>query len=134
MQNHDLYIGRQQTDESERELFFEKSTEKLMTELFLQNYIIHNSDILLVVVGKLTYLEQKALNNIRIRLKRKLLNKPNNILCVIHNLMNYTTVNDVESYINGTLLKNETFKLEEMLEISKKKDEKKYVIMKKIVI
>ena len=120
MQNHDLYIGRQQTDGSERELFFEKSTEKLMTELFLQNYIIHNSDILLVVVGELTYLEQKALNSIRIRLKRKLLNKPYNILCVIHNLMNYTTINEVESYINGTLLKNETFKLEEKIKINTK--------------
>ena len=59
MQYRDLYIGKQQTDESERELFFEKSNEKLITELVLQNYIIHNSDILLVVVGKLTYLEQK---------------------------------------------------------------------------
>ena len=41
------------------ELFKEKSREKLITEIFLQNYIIHNSDILILVVGILTYSEQK---------------------------------------------------------------------------
>ncbi len=40
-----------------KELFKEKSREKLITELFLQNYIIHNSDILILVVGILTYSE-----------------------------------------------------------------------------
>ena len=33
------------------EVFKEKSREKILTELFLQNYIIFNSDILIVVVG-----------------------------------------------------------------------------------
>ena len=41
-----------------KELFQEKSREKLITELFLQNYIITNSDILILVVGILTYSEQ----------------------------------------------------------------------------
>ena len=43
----------------ENDLFKEKSREKLITEFFLQNYIINNSDILLIVVGILTYSEQK---------------------------------------------------------------------------
>ena len=47
------------------ELFKEQSREKIMTELFLQNYIIHNSDILIIVVGLLTYSEQKLLNRIK---------------------------------------------------------------------
>ena len=38
-----------------KELFKEKSRENLMTELFLQNYIINNSDILIVVVGNFTF-------------------------------------------------------------------------------
>jgi hypothetical protein len=47
-------------------MFREKSREKLITELFLQNYIINNSDILIIVVGILTYSEQKLLNRIKI--------------------------------------------------------------------
>ena len=39
----------------EKELFREKSREKLLTELFLQNYIINNTDILILIVGILTY-------------------------------------------------------------------------------
>ncbi len=44
--------------QNSKELFQEKSREKLITELFLQNYIITNSDILILVVGILTYSEQ----------------------------------------------------------------------------
>ena len=113
-------IGQQTKDESENEneTFKEKSREKIITESFLQNYIIHNSDILLVVVGILTYSEQKLLNKIRTKLKDGLLNKPNNIICIIHNLMTYTTVDQVESYIKGTLLKSATFELEENIKIN----------------
>ena len=42
-------------------MFREKSREKFITELFLQNYIINNSDILIIVVEILTYSEQKLL-------------------------------------------------------------------------
>ena len=31
-------------------------------------------------------------------------NKPNNTICIIHNLMTYTTVPQVQTYINETLL------------------------------
>ena len=49
----------------EREYFREKSKEKIITELFLQRYIINNSDILIIVVGILSYSEQKLLNKIK---------------------------------------------------------------------
>ena len=52
--------------ENENEYFREKSREKLITELFLQNYIINNSDILILVVGILSYSEQKLINRIKI--------------------------------------------------------------------
>ena len=91
------------------EYFMEKSREKLITELFLQNYIIHNSDILIVVVGLLTYSEQKLLNRIKIDLKNAKLNKT---LYIIHNLMTYTTIKQVEDYIDDILLKSATFELE----------------------
>ena len=106
-----------QEDERKKELngkiryFQKKSREKQITELFLQNYIIHNSDILIVVVGILTYSEQKLLNRIKKELKRG--KAYNTSLYVIHNLMTYTTISQVETYINEILLKSATFELEE---------------------
>ena len=96
-------------DKNEKELFREKSREKLITELFLQNYIIYNSDILIVVVGILTYSEQKLLNKIKNEIQRAKLNKT---LFIIHNLMTYTSIKQVEEYIDTILLKSETFNLE----------------------
>ena len=43
----------------------EKAREKIMTEIFLQNFIMYYSDIIIVVVGILTYTEQKLLNRIK---------------------------------------------------------------------
>ena len=94
---------------NENILFKEKSREKLITELFLQNYIIHNSDILILVVGKFTYSEQKLLNKIKTEIKRSNINKP---LFIIHNLFTFTSKNQVEEHINEYLLKSATFDLE----------------------
>ena len=56
-------IQNQKDNKNSREDF--KAREKLITELFLQNYIINNSDILLIVFGILTYSEQKLINKIK---------------------------------------------------------------------
>ena len=89
-------------------LFKEKSREKLITELFLQNYIVNNSDILLVVVDFLSYSEQKLL--MKIKKERERSNKQSK-LYVIHNLKAYTSKIQVQDYIDKTLLKSATFKL-----------------------
>ena len=103
------------------DLFKEKSKEKIITELFLQDYIIYNSDILIVVVGILTYSEQNILNKIKTKLKReKSFIKSYNNLFIIHNLMTFTTVQQVETYINQTLLKSSTFQLEKNMKITTK--------------
>ena len=95
--------------------FEEKSREKLITEFFLQNYIIHYSDILIVVVGILTYSEQKLLNKIKIEMQRAKIHKT---LFIIHNLMTYTKVKQVKDYINNFLLKSATFTLEKQDKIT----------------
>ena len=100
-----------------KDVFKEKSREKLITELFLQNYIINNSDILLVVVGILTFSEQKLINKIKLLQKKS--RKP---LFIIHNLMVYTSIKQVEEYIQEFLLKSSTFTLEQGLNISTKKE------------
>ena len=97
------------------ELFKEKSREKIITELFLQNYIINNSDILILVVGILSYSEQKLLNRIKNDIQKSKINKP---LFIIHNLKTYYTKQQVEKYINNYLLKSATFELKQGHKIS----------------
>ena len=101
------------------ELLREKARDKLMTELFLQNFIVYNSNILISVVGILTYSEQKLLNRIREECK-----KTNKTLFIIHNLMTFTHIKQVQQYIKNYLLKDATFDLEERTIISSKKIEK----------
>jgi len=108
-------------DEKNNDFFREKSREKLITELFLQNYIINNSDILIVVVGILTYSEQKLLMKIKNEIERLKINIP---LFIIHNLITYTSVQQVQDYINEFLLKSATFTLEEGHKVSTKKEAK----------
>lgn len=61
---NDENIGEEKKDNSDIS-FAEQSRDKLLTETFLQTYIIKNSDILLLVFGKLSYEEQKLLNKIK---------------------------------------------------------------------
>ena len=84
----------------------------------MQNYIICNSDILLIVVGILTYSEQKLLNKIKIQLKNSSYAKNNKRLFIIHNLMTFTKIAQVKEYIDNILFKSVTFKLEEGHKIS----------------
>ena len=115
-----------ENDIKEKEHFKEKCREKIYTELFLQNYIINNSDILIIVVGILTYSEQKLLNRIRTKFLKSRNNKNNDQkpLFIIHNLMTYKTINQVEEYINDLLLKSATFDLAIGHKISTKEEEK----------
>ena len=107
-------------EESElNEILRDKARDKLMTELFLQNFIIFNSNILITVVGILTYSEQKLLNRIREESK-----KTNKTLFIIHNLMTFTRIEQVQQYIKNYLLKDATFDLEKGTKISTKIKEK----------
>ena len=103
-------------EELNKELLFrEKSREKIITELFLQNYIIYNSDILILVVGILTYSEQKLLNRIKTEIKKMKINKP---LYIIHNLITFVDINEVKTYIEKYLMESATFKLVEGHKVS----------------
>ena len=113
-------------NDKKRNIFMEKSKEKLITELFLQKYIILNSDILILVVGILTYSEQKLINKILDEIKNLNVNKK---IIIIHNLKELFTIEQVEDYIQNTLLKSVTFELVERTIIDSKftsKNSKKY--------
>ena len=73
--------------------------DKLITEKFLEEFIIHTSDILILVVGNITLSEQRILTRIKNSLKKE------KYLYVIHNLQNYQFKSQVEDYIENTLKK-----------------------------
>ena len=87
--------------------FRDNSSDKIITELFLQNFIVKNCDILLLVVGKLTYSEQKLIIKIKDECKKQ--NKSR--LFIVHNLQEFRKVEQVQNYIKDTLLNCSTFNL-----------------------
>jgi hypothetical protein len=82
----------------------EYARDKLLSENFLQKFIIHKSNILLVVVGNMTLSEQKLLARVKAQSEQQII--------VIHNLLNFTSKEQVKDYINNTLLKLKMIKLE----------------------
>ena len=107
--NDNKNTNKKRNDDKSNRLFFkEKSWEKFMTELFLQYHIINNSDILILVVGILSFSEQKLLNRIKIEIQKS---KMNRRLFIIHNLKTFLEIRQVEDYIENTLEKSANFEL-----------------------
>ena len=98
--------------------FKENARDKIMTELFLENIIIKVSEILLVVVGKLTYSEQLLINKVKVEAKKQ--NKGR--IIIIHNLQDFRTKEQVVNYIQNTLLKCSTFTLNKRKWITTERD------------
>ena len=94
-------------EENLKKEFQDMSKDKIITELFLQKFIIKSSDILLLVVGSLTYSEQLLIN--KVKEQCKLLQKER--LIIVHNLQYFRKIEQVKQYIDNTLLKCETFNL-----------------------
>ena len=95
---------KQEKEEKNFKVIERFARDKQITEFFLQKFILKNSNVLLLLVGQLTYSDQKLLN----RVKRECTDKK---LIVIHNLANLIYKKQVEDYINETLMKSLTFKL-----------------------
>ena len=87
--------------------------DKDLTELIIENLIIALSDILILVVGKLTRREQKLIDRIK-KLVRENENVQFDSIIIIHNLSEYNELIEVDYYINNILKKSDTFKLEEI--------------------
>ena len=84
--------------------------DRRLTDYFLQKFILWNSDILLCVVGQLTFSDQKFINTIRSQLN----NKKKKKLFIIHNLTTFVEKKQVEEYIKNTLMQSYTFDLEQI--------------------
>lgn len=98
-----------------REQLDNLARDKCLTETFLQSIIIQESNMLLILVGILSYPDQKLLNKITTQVKNRKQN-----LYVIHNLQTFTEINQVEHYIEETLFKSATFRLKKRVEIKVK--------------
>ncbi len=99
----------------------ELAKDKTITELFLQNIIITTADLLILVVGILTYSEQKLLNRVKKELKKS--DKKTKKLYIIHNLQTFTKIEQVEKYISEQLMHSATFQLKKRNQTLIKKEE-----------
>ena len=99
---------------SEQLEFEEYSRDKLITEFYIQQFILWKSNIIILVIGSITLSEQK----LYARVKSEILtfqdnNSQSKKLFVVHNLQNFYKTEDVNVYINNTLKKLYNVELEE---------------------
>ena len=75
--------------------------DRAILEVFIQKYVLEYSDIIIAVVGQLTYSEQQLL----LRIKRENTKKT---IFIVHNLLNLETKQQVTDYIDNVLKKSLT--------------------------
>ncbi len=107
---NDVYKLSKNKNEMEEKEYLDQVTEfakdRQMTEYFLQRFVLTQANILLVLVGQLTYTDQKFLN----RIKKECGDKR---IFIIHNLKNLEFKEQVRNYIKDTLKLSLTFKLKD---------------------
>ena len=106
-EDNDKNKDKEEKETNKTELLEKSLRDKLLTEKFLEEFIIHMSDIIILVVGIMTLNEQILLTRIKNSLKNE------KYLYVIHNLQNYQFRWQVEDYIENTLKKLYGIKIEE---------------------
>ena len=125
--NKDLNKDDEKIEQSKKEQklededfeFEQYSRDKLITEFFLQKFIIYKSDILILVVGNITLTEQKLLSRVKNEVESMDKNK---IIYVVHNLKDYSTEEQVNDYIENTLKKLYKIEIEEIIRQNLRKD------------
>ena len=110
--NKDNNIKNSNKDEFE---FEEYSRDKLVTEFYIQQFILWKSNIVILLVGSITLSEQK----LYARVKSEILaiqenQKEYKKLFVVHNLQNYYYKDDVNDYIENVLKKLYNVELKEI--------------------
>ena len=93
-------------DEIEDEL----SRDKAQTERFIEQLILSLSDMIILVVGKLTRTEQKLITRVKNLAKINEKNKIKSII-IVHNLAQFHKRIEVDNHIRNYLFRSATFKL-----------------------
>ena len=86
------------SEEERKKIVKDLSKDKKFTEIFIQDFIINKSNILIVVVDQLTFSEQKLIN----RLRELNFDK----LFIIHNLQFFGNKQNIEDYIENIIKKS----------------------------
>ena len=100
----DFQLGKITNSTKAEQIINEIARDRTIVEYFTQKFILTYSNVIIAVVGQLTFSEQQLL----IKIKNENKNKK---IFVVHNLYNFETVNQVKDYIENTLLKSLTFKI-----------------------
>ena len=113
--NNQVIIKEKNGDELENAIKFDEieddlARDKAQTERFIEQLIISLSDMVILVVGKLTRTEQRLISRIKNMVKKNERNKIKSII-IVHNLAQYHKTIEVENHINYYLKKSATFKL-----------------------
>ena len=74
------------------------SKDKANTERFIERLIISLSDMIILVIGKLTRTEQRLINRIKDEAKNSEISKVSKII-IVHNLSQYHKIKEVEKHI-----------------------------------
>ncbi len=82
-------------------------SDKSITEQFIKDFVMFTSKIIIVVVGQLTISEQLFIYN----LKKNCSNSKD--IIIIHNLLNFVKIKQVQDYLEQVLLKSIYFNLKE---------------------
>ena len=106
------------------------SKDKAQIERFIEQLIISLSDMIIIVVGKISRTEQRLINQIKTLIQKKEKNKIKSII-VIHNLANYYYKAEVEKYIDEYLTRSATFNLEKKYAFGIKNYEDRYYFVEK---
>ena len=122
--NDNISIIQNKLKKREKEI--EIARDKTQTERFIEQLIISLSDMLILVIGKLTRTEQKLITRIKNIVENKETIK--NII-IIHNLAQYNRKIEVENHINKILLQSATFSLieQKVIGIPKYEDRTFYI-------
>ena len=108
----------------------ELSRDKAQIERFIEQLIISLSDMIILVIGKMTRTEQRLITKIKNLIRKKEINKIKSLI-IIHNLSHYYYNSEVENYIQQYLKRSATFKLEQRQCYGIKDYEDKYYFVEK---
>ena len=105
-------------EKDKNELIRNIARDQKVTEIAINDFIIQESDVLITVLEQLSFNEQEMLKNLinQITLfgikNMKKMKCTGKRLLVIHNLMNISSLDDINKFVNDVLLKSLTFSLE----------------------
>ena len=64
-EENDKKEEEKENEKKQKKVFKERANDRAMTEMFLTNFILKNSDILILVVGEMTYSKQLLIDKIK---------------------------------------------------------------------